>query len=121
VCIVRKLLRRFDAYTLVALNPIPTRLRAGGPDRPVSPRVGRFGRLGRFGGGDGSGRAGGGDGGGRFGRAGGGEQRRSRRRLAAELAEYRTPAERLELDLILSRHTAEQIREIEDLLPRRAD
>jgi hypothetical protein len=89
VCIVRKLLRRFDAYTLVALNPIATRLRAGGHDRPVSPRAGRV------------------------------EQRR-RRRIAAELAEYRTPAERLELDLILSRHTAEQIREIEDLLPRRS-
>lgn len=46
-------------------------------------------------------------------------ERQRRQRLAAELAEFRTPAERLEFDQILSRHTAEQVREIEDLLPRR--
>jgi hypothetical protein len=43
-------------------------------------------------------------------------ERRRRRRLAREIAAYRTPAERLELDLILSRHTAEEIQEIEKIL-----
>jgi hypothetical protein len=42
--------------------------------------------------------------------------RRRRRRLAQELAAYRTPAERLELDLILGRHTAEDVHEIEEIL-----
>jgi hypothetical protein len=42
--------------------------------------------------------------------------RRQRRRLAGEIAAYRTPAERLELDLILGRHTAEETQEIEEIL-----
>lgn len=42
--------------------------------------------------------------------------RRRRRRLAQEIAAYRTPAERLELDLVLGRHTAEQVQEIEEIL-----
>ncbi len=42
--------------------------------------------------------------------------RAERRRLARELAEYRTPAERLELDLILGRHSAEQTAEIREIL-----
>ncbi len=41
-----------------------------------------------------------------------------RRRLARELACYRTPAERLELDLILGRHTAEQTAEVDAILSR---
>jgi len=45
---------------------------------------------------------------------------RRRRHLEAELAEYRTPAERAEIDMILSRHTAEQIQEIEGILRRQA-
>jgi hypothetical protein len=44
------------------------------------------------------------------------EARRARRRLANEIAAYRTPAERLELDLILGRHTEEQIAEIDQIL-----
>ncbi|WP_432824960.1 hypothetical protein [Dactylosporangium sp. CA-092794] len=44
------------------------------------------------------------------------EARRARRRLAREIAAYRTPAERLELDLILGRHTEEQIAEIDAIL-----
>lgn len=44
------------------------------------------------------------------------EARRARRRLAREIAAYRTPAERLELDLILGRHTEEQIAEIDEIL-----
>ena len=35
--------------------------------------------------------------------------RARRRELAAELASYRTPAERAELGAILSRHTAEDL------------
>ncbi len=42
--------------------------------------------------------------------------RAERRRLACELAEYRTPAERLELDLILGRHSAEETAEIHAIL-----
>jgi hypothetical protein len=41
---------------------------------------------------------------------------RARRRLAREIAAYRTPAERLELDLILGRHTEEEIAEIDSIL-----
>jgi hypothetical protein len=47
------------------------------------------------------------------------EERQWRRRMAAELAEFRTPAERTELDLILSRHSDEDVRAIADLLPPR--
>ncbi|WP_432971910.1 hypothetical protein [Dactylosporangium sp. CA-233914] len=42
--------------------------------------------------------------------------RKARRQLAREIAAYRTPAERLELDLILGRHTEEEIAEIDALL-----
>jgi hypothetical protein len=42
--------------------------------------------------------------------------RAKRRRFARELAEYRTPAERLELDLILGRHSAEETAEIHAIL-----
>lgn len=42
--------------------------------------------------------------------------RAQRRRLALELAEYRTPAERLELDLILGRHSAEETADIRAIL-----
>ena len=42
--------------------------------------------------------------------------RARRRQLARELAEYRTPAERLELDAILGRHSAEETAEIEAIL-----
>jgi hypothetical protein len=44
------------------------------------------------------------------------ETSRARRRLAREIVAYRTPAERHELDLILGRHTAEQIAEIDAIL-----
>ncbi|MET7426606.1 hypothetical protein [Dactylosporangium sp. NPDC005555] len=44
------------------------------------------------------------------------EARRARRTLAREIAAYRTPAERLELDLILGRHTAEETSEIDEIL-----
>ncbi len=46
--------------------------------------------------------------------------RQRSRRLEEELASYNTPAERLELDAILSRHTAEEIAELEELLSRSA-
>ena len=42
--------------------------------------------------------------------------RARRRQLARELAAYRTPAERLELDSILGRHSAEETAEIEAIL-----
>jgi hypothetical protein len=44
--------------------------------------------------------------------------RAKRRRLANELASYRTPAERHELALIMGRHSAADIAEIEALLTR---
>jgi hypothetical protein len=43
-----------------------------------------------------------------------------RRRLAQELACYQTPAERLELDLVLGRHSAEETAEIDAILSRQA-
>ena len=46
--------------------------------------------------------------------------RTKRRRLARELASYRTPAERLELDLILGRHAAEETAEINAILSEQA-
>jgi hypothetical protein len=46
--------------------------------------------------------------------------RQRSRRLEAELASYSTPAERLELDAILGRHSAEEIAELESLLSRPA-
>ena len=45
-------------------------------------------------------------------------ERIAHRRLAAELAEYQTPAERTELDEVLARHTAEETREIRAILDR---
>src|SRR5919107_1335273 len=44
----------------------------------------------------------------------------ARRRLARELACYRTPAERLELDLVLGRHSAEEMGEVDAILSRQA-
>jgi len=41
-----------------------------------------------------------------------------RRRLAREVACYQTPAERLELDLVLGRHSAEETAEIDAILSR---
>ncbi len=46
--------------------------------------------------------------------------RQRNKRLEEELASYSTPAERLELDAILSRHTAEEIEELESLLNRQS-
>ncbi|GAA3343756.1 hypothetical protein GCM10020358_44240 [Amorphoplanes nipponensis] len=43
-------------------------------------------------------------------------ERNARRRLGAELAAFRTPAERAELDLILGRHTLQETREIREIL-----
>ncbi|MFI1990301.1 hypothetical protein [Actinoplanes sp. NPDC020271] len=45
-------------------------------------------------------------------------ERRAHRQLSAELAAFRTGAERTELDLVLGRHTAEETREIEAILNR---
>ena len=42
--------------------------------------------------------------------------RAKNRRLERELASYRTPAERLELDLMLGRHSAEETAEIDAIL-----
>ena len=47
-------------------------------------------------------------------------RRRDRARLAAELASFTTVAERLELDAMLERHTAEQTREVREILARMA-
>ena len=44
--------------------------------------------------------------------------RASHRQLERELAEYRSPAERHELDAILSRHTAEEIAPVEAIVAR---
>jgi hypothetical protein len=46
--------------------------------------------------------------------------RRERRRLEQELAAYRTPAERLELDQMVSRHDPEETREIRAIMARQA-
>jgi hypothetical protein len=46
--------------------------------------------------------------------------RQRNRRLEEELASYSTPSERLELDAILSRHTAEEISQLEAMLSRTA-
>jgi hypothetical protein len=42
--------------------------------------------------------------------------RTHRRRLERELAAYRTPAERLELDEVLARHSADETREVRRIL-----
>jgi hypothetical protein len=46
--------------------------------------------------------------------------RTEQRRLERELAEYRSPAERHELDAILARHTAEEIAPIERIVLRQS-
>jgi hypothetical protein len=48
------------------------------------------------------------------------QARRTNRQLERQLAEYRTPAERRELDAILERHPAEQTCDIRRLLDRQA-
>jgi hypothetical protein len=45
-------------------------------------------------------------------------QRAERDRLRAELASYRTPAERADLEAMLARHSAAEVAELEDLLRR---
>ena len=45
-------------------------------------------------------------------------EHRAHRRLAEELAAFRTAAERTELDLMLGRHSAEETREIHAILNR---
>lgn len=45
-------------------------------------------------------------------------ERRAHRQLSAELAAFRTAAERTELDLMLGRHTAEETHEIHAILSR---
>ncbi|MEV0902009.1 hypothetical protein [Actinoplanes sp. NPDC049802] len=45
-------------------------------------------------------------------------ERRAHRRLAEELAAFRTAAERTELDLMLGRHSAEETAEIHAILSR---
>ncbi|GGN62942.1 hypothetical protein GCM10010112_21680 [Actinoplanes lobatus] len=45
-------------------------------------------------------------------------ERRAHRRLADELAAFRTAAERTELDLMLGRHSAEETAEIHAILSR---
>jgi hypothetical protein len=46
--------------------------------------------------------------------------RQRNKRIEEELASYTSPADRLELDAILSRHTAEEIAELESMLSRSA-
>jgi hypothetical protein len=46
--------------------------------------------------------------------------RQRNKRIEEELASYTSPAERLELDAILSRHTSEEIEELEGMLSRQA-
>jgi hypothetical protein len=48
------------------------------------------------------------------------EQQRQHRQLEQELAAFSTPAERLELDLILARHTADEARDVQAILHRQA-
>ncbi len=45
-------------------------------------------------------------------------ERLAHRRLSAELAAFQTPAERAELDELLSRHSAEETRQIRAILSR---
>ena len=45
--------------------------------------------------------------------------RQRSKRLEEELASYSTPAERLELDAIFGRHTAEEIADLEAMLNRK--
>lgn len=48
------------------------------------------------------------------------QARQTSRQLKRELAEYRTPAERHELDAILGRHPAEETWEVRRVLDRQA-
>jgi hypothetical protein len=43
-------------------------------------------------------------------------QRAERDRLRAELASYRTPAERADLEAMLARHSADEVAELEALI-----
>jgi hypothetical protein len=45
-------------------------------------------------------------------------ERIAHRRLSAELASFQTPSERAELDHLLGRHSAEETREIREILNR---
>jgi hypothetical protein len=45
-------------------------------------------------------------------------QRQARRRLERELASYSSPAERLELEAMIDRHSPEETREVRDILAR---
>jgi maltooligosyltrehalose synthase len=45
-------------------------------------------------------------------------ERAAHRQLSAELAAFQSPAERAELDHLLSRHSAEETREIREILNR---
>jgi hypothetical protein len=45
-------------------------------------------------------------------------QRAERARLRAELASYRTPAERADLEAMLARHSSEDVAELEAMLRR---
>jgi hypothetical protein len=45
-------------------------------------------------------------------------ERVTRRRLSDELAAFRTPAERAELDHLLGRHSSDETREIREILNR---
>ena len=47
--------------------------------------------------------------------------RRDRRRIERELASYRSPSERRELDAIIGRHTAVEARAVEAILHRQAE
>ena len=47
--------------------------------------------------------------------------RRDRRRLERELASYRSPSERRELDAIIGRHTADETKAVEAILHRQAE
>ena len=46
--------------------------------------------------------------------------RQRSKRIEEELASYNTPSQRLELEAILSRHTAEEIEELEGMLNRQS-
>jgi hypothetical protein len=46
--------------------------------------------------------------------------RRERQQLERELASYSTPAERLELEAMIDRHSPEETREVRDILARQA-
>ncbi|MGZ4596683.1 MAG: hypothetical protein ACXV4A_00775 [Actinomycetes bacterium] len=47
-------------------------------------------------------------------------ERREQQQLERELATYNTPADRLELDLLLERHTADETAQIKRILDRQA-